>query len=837
MKIKTIKRNTIFFFLTLLFLIPSNLHSQQVTGLSGWNLFIDPGHSQNENMGIYNYSEARKVLRVGLALRQMLLDWTDIDTVYMSRTDDQQSVSISQRYTMANNLGAAWFHSIHSDAASPSANSILLLISDNCASATLKICSSRWGILTINMADFMSDILSRSYRIPTRGTWGDRSFGLQMGTSYGSSGVGVLRETNMPATLSEGGFHTNPRQNQLNMNEKWKRLEAYSLYLAILEYHNITRPYVGIVTGIISDIESGQPINGAIVTVDGQTDTTDTWESLFYQYSNDPELLRNGFYYFEDVSSGTHQLSVQTPGYESLTVNVTPLDTFFTFKDIQLISQVPPKVLSTVPAENDSLYPGVESLIINFSRPMDKTSLESNISFNPPVSVTYTWSNMDKTVTINTTNMNFNTVYDVTISGDAIGKYGHLFDGNGDGIGGDPLTFSIKTKVPDVSAPLVVDVYPEMDATNIELRPVINFAFDERINTTTLSGKFSVVRNSTQTNAAGILRHYLVNNRSALNFFVTTPLVENETYTIQLLPGVEDIFGNPITTQVDFTFTTGNSNYTLRTSIDHFESGIGSWFQPTASGSTVGVINELTKISLSTSVINLNTQSTRSMMLEYGWDTNASNWLIREYFTPVQPQFGATGLMQVFLFGDGSNNKFRFAVREVTTNTFEVSPWYDVDWIGWRLVSWDLAEGQTGTWIGNGVLEPPLRFDSFQMTYSPGNENIGILYFDDVRIATFDPVGVELEDDNIPFAYNLEQNYPNPFNPSTSIRFSVPEAAFVKVIITDVLGREVATLINEELNSGNYSLTFNASELSSGIYLYTLKAGNHIQTKKMMLLK
>jgi hypothetical protein len=66
MKIKTIKRNTIFFFLTLLFLIPSNLHSQQVTGLSGWNLFIDPGHSQNENMGIYNYSEARKVLRVGL---------------------------------------------------------------------------------------------------------------------------------------------------------------------------------------------------------------------------------------------------------------------------------------------------------------------------------------------------------------------------------------------------------------------------------------------------------------------------------------------------------------------------------------------------------------------------------------------------------------------------------------------------------------------------------------------------------------------------------------------------------------------------------------------------
>ncbi len=829
MKIKTIKRNTIFFFLTLLFLISSNLYSQQVTGLSGWNIYLDPGHSQDENMGIYGYSEAKKVLRVGLALRQMLLDWTDIDTVYICRENDQQQVSLSQRTSQANALGAAWYHSIHSDASgTPSTNRTLLLWGQY-ANGLEKVPNGGKA-----MSDIMVVLLTAGYRIPTTGSIGDCTF---YGCTSGGPYLHVNRETNMPSELSEAGFHTNPVQNQLNMNAKWKRLEAYTFYWSILKFHNITRPYAGIVTGIISDIESGQPINGAIVSVDGQTDTTDTWESLFYQYSNDPELLRNGFYYFEDVSSGTHQLSVQTPGYESLTVNVTPLDTFFTFKDIQLISQVPPKVVSTVPAANDSLYPGAESLIINFSRPMDKTSVESNISFNPPVSVTYAWSDMDKSVTINTTNMNFNTVYDVTISGDATGKYGHLFDGNGDGTGGDPMTFSIKTKVQDVTAPLVVDVYPAMDATNIELRPVINFSFDERVNTSTLSGKFSVVRNSTQTNAAGILRHYLVNNRSALNFFVTTPLVENETYTIQLLPGVEDIFGNPITTQVNYTFTTGNSNYTLRTSIDNFESGISNWLQPTGSGSTVGVINELTKISLSTSVINLNTQSTRSMMLEYGWNTSASNWLIREFFSLSQPQFNATGLMQVYLFGDGSDNKFRFAVREVSTNTFEVSPWYDIDWIGWRLVTWDLDEGQTGTWIGNGILEPPLRFDSFQLTYVPGNPSTGAVYFDDVRIATFDPVGVELENDLIPIAFNLEQNYPNPFNPTTSIRFSVPEAANVRITINDILGREVESLVNEELSAGNYTVKFDAAKLSSGIYIYTLQAGKIVQTKKMMLLK
>ena len=215
------------------------------------------------------------------------------------------SVSISQRYNYANGLGTDWFHSIHSDAASigSSANRILMLISDICASSTLHICNSRWGLTTINMANFMSDNLSRSYQIPTIGTWGDRSFGLQYQTSYGTAGVGVLRETIMPATLSEGGFHTNPRQNQLNMNENWKRLEAYTLFLSILEYHNIPRPHVGVAAGIIKDLESGLAINGAIVSLDGQSDTTDTWQSLFYQYSNDPNLLRNGFYYFEGCSS------------------------------------------------------------------------------------------------------------------------------------------------------------------------------------------------------------------------------------------------------------------------------------------------------------------------------------------------------------------------------------------------------------------------------------------------------------------------------------------------------------------------------------------------------
>ena len=83
----------------------------------------------------------------------------------------------------------------------------------------------------------------------------------------------------------------------------------------------------------------------------------------------------------------------------------------------------------------------------------------------------------------------------------------------------------------------------------------------------------------------------------------------------------------------------------------------------------------------------------------------------------------------------------------------------------------------------------------------------------------------------------LFSNYPNPFNPSTTIRFSIPEATNVKVSVFDALGREITTLVNEEMNPGNYNVDFNASNLSSGIYLYRIETSNFVQVKKMILIK
>lgn len=88
-----------------------------------------------------------------------------------------------------------------------------------------------------------------------------------------------------------------------------------------------------------------------------------------------------------------------------------------------------------------------------------------------------------------------------------------------------------------------------------------------------------------------------------------------------------------------------------------------------------------------------------------------------------------------------------------------------------------------------------------------------------------------------PSEFVLSQNYPNPFNPTTAIKFSVPERSDVSLKVFDMLGREVATLVNEVKEAGSYELNFDASALASGTYIYKLTAGNNVQTKKMVLLK
>ncbi|MBV6444935.1 MAG: T9SS type A sorting domain-containing protein [Ignavibacteriales bacterium] len=92
-------------------------------------------------------------------------------------------------------------------------------------------------------------------------------------------------------------------------------------------------------------------------------------------------------------------------------------------------------------------------------------------------------------------------------------------------------------------------------------------------------------------------------------------------------------------------------------------------------------------------------------------------------------------------------------------------------------------------------------------------------------------------DNTVPSTFSMSQNYPNPFNPSTSIRFSIPESGNVRLVVYNAVGQEVAVLVDAQKSAGSYEVSFDATKLPSGIYLYTIQSGNFTQTRKMMLLK
>jgi photosystem II stability/assembly factor-like uncharacterized protein len=148
-------------------------------------------------------------------------------------------------------------------------------------------------------------------------------------------------------------------------------------------------------------------------------------------------------------------------------------------------------------------------------------------------------------------------------------------------------------------------------------------------------------------------------------------------------------------------------------------------------------------------------------------------------------------------------------------------------------VYYSVNEGQTWTRLKSGLNH--LNVTSLAI------DNDGYLYVGTdgggVYKSTETVVGLNEENVLQPSSFQLLQNYPNPFNPTTSIQYSVSSSQFVELRVYDVLGNEIATLVNEEKEAGYHTIDFNGSDLPSGVYFYRMQAGNFIETKKMILLK
>jgi|WetSurMetagenome_2_1015567.scaffolds.fasta_scaffold38079_1 5'-nucleotidase / UDP-sugar diphosphatase len=174
-----------------------------------------------------------------------------------------------------------------------------------------------------------------------------------------------------------------------------------------------------------------------------------------------------------------------------------------------------------------------------------------------------------------------------------------------------------------------------------------------------------------------------------------------------------------------------------------------------------------------------------------------------------------------------------------------------------NVCNWLLLENKTATLTGTGKINNHGNFgfllvakdqpDKLRIVIWDKNDGDKIVY-DNLNpqnihgaIVMFNRCVLPKEGDEeiltAPVDFALEQNYPNPFNPTTTINYSIPEAGNVEMKVYDVLGNEVATLVNEEKVHGNYTAVFDATSFASGIYIYTLRTNNFVQTKKMILMK
>lgn len=837
--VKTIMKSFAFYSLLSIVLISfsTSTQAQQVTGLDGVSIFIDPGHSQTENQGLYGYSEPEKVLRIGLALREMLQTQTDIDTVYMSRTTDQQQVPLGQRDDLANATGADFYYSIHSNAGATSTNNTLMLHGGWRSNGNTVEKTPNGGKA---FGDILIEELTDAMRIPTIGNYADRTFyqGFPDNHSNKFPYLHVNRTTNMASVLSEGGFHTNPFQQKRNLNAEYKRLEAQAAFWTAIEYFGATeRPVVGIATGVISNDDDGEPLNGATISIDGQSYTTDTFESLFNQYSSDPEELKNGFYYLEDLSNGDQQVIVSAEGFYSDTATIDVLTDDFTFHDVSLVSSTPPSITGLDVTDTLLVNPG-ENLVLQFNRKMVKSTVENALSFTPADSIRLVWKD-DSRLEIITNELEFESNYVLKIDSTAIDRssYMHQLDGNSDGVGGDSFVLNIETGNADIQSPIVSDIRPTNTQLN-ELNPIASATFNEFLDTSNLSSAIEIKKGTYS--VPGTVKYYEVFGKSVINFFPSQRLDKSTNYILKLSGSISDTVGNALGSDINRTFPTSDQEISNEIVVDDFDGGLSAWWEPSQSGSTTGVEAEATSKEVETDIVNLLTESTQSMRINYGWRSSDSDHLIRVYRGSVtNPKFGNARILQSYVFGDGNGNKFRFVVRD-GNGELEASEWYTVDWLGWKLISWDMANDPVVAWAnGNGILNGTLYLDSYQLTYTPGQPSSGFILFDDLRAVEMG-LATSNEDElftDIPSDVELNQNYPNPFNPSTNITFGLPQNSKVDITVYDMLGRKVATVFAGTKPQGFHSVQFDASNLSSGIYIYQLRTDFGMISKQMTLLK
>ncbi len=801
-------KKIILLYISYFFIVLTSLNAQS---LAGYKIYINPGHgghdSDDRNMPQANFWESESNLSKGLHLRDILISLGA--TVYMSRTTNTTAddLPLSQIAEGANSNNVDYFHSIHSNAFNAASNYTLLLF--NGYDQTPKFPKSKeMGAIMVSKINSVNRTTSISNR-------GDYNFYGWKDANGNPTGLGVLNPLAMPGTLSEGSFHDYTPETWRLKNDSYLKHEAWAIARSFLQYFNAGSFQKGIVAGIVRDDVETVPASYNPIS-----STNDRYKPLNKikvrlepggrVYNGDD--FNNGYYFFDDVTPGNYKLYFDYAQMKTDSASVVVKANESVFADkFMILNPIldPPVVDSYSPADNSSEVSNVTSIVINFSIRMNTTETEKAITISPSVTGSFKWENDYKKVIFTPAKGYIpGAKHTVTIATSAKTHFGiNLLQAN---------SFSFITR-----AQLnLVSTYPATNAVDISTTVMMRLQFDKGIDGSTMAYKITVT-DSTGTPVklkANISRYSL----GIIDFETEVPLNNNTAYTITVKEGIGDVeyvlFPKTVTiafrTEKKYTFT-GNL-------LEGFENA-NIWQSIFSSPNTQGI-----NTSQSSFVIyNLKKrEGENSGKLDYSFSGTTGSVELALLNPIVLGESSASGF-GIWIFGDNSNNVLEYRFLRPNEEKVKLDT---INWTGWKLKQILLDQIP-----GSGTI----KFKSIVVLQTAKGSLTGRLYFDECvgNIIT----GVK-ENNYLPTEFSLAQNFPNPFNPSTTIRYSIPEVKSGNAVPTiikvyDLLGREIATLVNEEKTPGYYEVTFNGIGLASGMYIYRIQSGNFVESKKLILLK
>lgn len=786
------KNLKIFWLLAAVLLVPATNYGQR-SDFSGLKIFINPGHGGNDgddrHMIATDFWESEGNLAKGLFLRQLLQDRKA--TVYMSRTTNFTSddLPLSTIAEMANTANSDIFISIHSNGFDGTRNQPLVLFRGYDNAPVSPAAKTFAHILWAKLYE-----KSNCWTHTSEWVKGDWTFY----PDWGTQGLGVLRTLNMPGVLSEGSFHDYIPEGWRLRNENHLHHEAWAMLRALQEFYSIPSETSGIIAGTVRDEltsppwyfrpgtrDEHLPVNGAAVTLmpSARSVTLDD--------------LNNGFFLFDSVPPGNYEVIAggmddfynDTLNVEVVSGRSTLADFLPSFDTVRV-----PVITEFLPVTTDSL-PFNQVFTLRFNVPMDREAVEAALVLEPAASVICEWDEKGKVLTIRPeTGFASKTPYLIRFTTAAASLWNvHL---------SEEYQVSFVTRA---RSKLVTElVWPLQGATDVTLFPRVTLRFDAPLDQASAKAGIRLLNSQSEPMTKKLEIFSSADGKGSYSFELASQLQLNTIYRIDIDPSVKDIAGVSVGTTSETSFTTRTKTYQTGSVVESFDN-IAVFWDPEASGSTIGTDNPLTTFTASHDIYKSGSPAGR---LDYVFTGDAGG--VCRVFDTRKPVIGSSTslIFAMWVYGDLSNNQLEYwfyspgSVNQVVTAS-------TINWAGWNLIAIPFSSiGGTGEW----------QYHSIVVRQKTGGQKYGTMFFDDAMVIS--PTGIDDPADAGP-ALVL---YPNPVRSEGIISFTLESDSHIALDLFAPDGSLAANLWLGEAGAGEHRIPcYPAQVVAPGIY--TLRLG------------